>query len=218
MAQKTYKVEFSHNKVFKMETGEFKNYSRTTKMFFNDSALLYYGIPNGSKKDKYGNKEIVGENLIHHGIFYTKNDNALYDEIAWPENTNVLLKRAFKDSLNWVFTEQYKSICNYKCKMAYAVSNLDTIMVWYNSELGTNFGPFYFCGLPGVVLEVVDQTNTTHIYAKKIEETSQVLVFPKKNNGIITNNEFFESNKSKQGNTFRKITNITIKKKPRTFY
>jgi GLPGLI family protein len=217
IAQKTYKVEFSHNRVHDVPFKGLQNYEHKAKLFFNDTSMLYYLVPYNKKSDKYAKSDIVGENLIHHGIYYSKNDNALYDEIAWPENTNVLLKREFKDSLNWIFTEQYKSICNYQCKMAYAVSNLDTIMVWYNENLGKNIGPSYFVGLPGIVLEVIDQRYAMHYYAKKVEETSQILVFPKNNNGILTSKAELDHYKQKEGNFFiKKRTNITVKES-RTF-
>jgi GLPGLI family protein len=135
-------------------------------------------IPNDRKKDKFENSIVMGDKLIHHGLIYNSRTNEILNEVAWPKDKYFVIVDT-PWHFNWVFKSQTKNILNYTCSLAYSVNETnDTTMVWYTPDLNKGFGPTIFFGLPGLVLEVFDQYNSSHYLAEKIELTSVTLMLP----------------------------------------
>jgi GLPGLI family protein len=179
-AQNTYRINYSHVKYFadsstKKGVSDFK---WSARLVYNDSISFYYMIPNGSKKDKFKNYPVIGDKLIHHGLIYNSRTNEMLNEVAWPKGRYFVIVDSPRH-FNWEFKNQTKNILSYACSLAYSVNETnDTTMVWYDPELDKGFGPTIFFGLPGLVLEVFDQQNSSHYMAEKIELTSLTLVLP----------------------------------------
>ena len=148
------------------------------RLVYNDSLSFFYLIPLNKKKDKLAKFSILGDKLIHHGVMYDKKKNEILNEVTFHENNYFVIVDSPKRA-GWVLTEQSKNILGYACKLAYRIDEgNDTTMVWYTGEVGTGFGPSYYFGLPGIVLEALDQRFNLLIVAKKIEPTSVTLVLP----------------------------------------
>lgn len=149
----------------------------TSKLIFNDSASLYYFVPLDSR-DKNRKKTVLGDKLIHHALFYSKNNDELLNEVAWPKENYFIVIDSPK-TYNWVFNGNTKKVCGYDCNLAFSVDKKnDTTLVWYSTQVGKLFGPNYYFGLPGVVLEVFDQKNAIHLSAIKIENKNITLLKP----------------------------------------
>lgn len=179
-AQNTYRISFIQEKYFadESEKSGVRNFTFEGRLIFNDSISFYYMIPNGSKKDKMEKLSVIGDKLIHHGLMYNSVNKEVLHEVAWPEDKYFVIVDSPK-RYNWIFSDNEKNILGHTCKLAYSVNNSnDTTMVWYATELKKAFGPAVFFGVPGVVLEVFDQSYTSHFVAKKIELTSLTLVLP----------------------------------------
>lgn len=179
-AQNTYRVNYSHVKYFTDSSTKngVSDFKWSGRLIFNDSLSFYYMIPNNSKKDKFKNSSVMGDKLIHHGLIYNSRTNEMLNEVAWPEDKCFVVVDT-PWHFNWVFKSQTKNILDYTCLLAYSVNETnDTTMVWYTPELNKGFGPAIFFGLPGLVLEVFDQNNSSHYVVEKIELTSVILMLP----------------------------------------
>lgn len=180
-AQNNYRINYSNVKYFADPTSKngVSDSKFNARLVYNDSISFYYMLPSGSKKDKFEKKSVIGDKLIHHGLLFNVRTKEAFNEIAWPKGNNFLTKSSPRQ-FNWVFSNNTKSILGHICTLAYSVNAAnDTSMVWYSDELGKGFGPYDFFGLPGIVLEVLDQQNDSHYVAEKIELTSVTLVFPR---------------------------------------
>ena len=181
-AQNTYRVNYSHVKYFADSSSKngVSDFKWRGRLIFNDSLSFYYLVPNYSKKDKFKNSPVMGDKLIHHGLIYNSRTNEMLHEVAWPEGSYFVIVDT-PSHFNWVFKNQTKNILSYICSLAYSVNETnDTTMVWYTPELNKGFGPAIFFGLPGLVLEVFDQYNSSHYVAEKLELTSVTLMLPQK--------------------------------------
>lgn len=170
----------------------------TDRLVFNDSFSLYYRIVDG--KDPL-RKKTVFDKMIHHAVLYSRPDNRLYDEVAWPPGKGKYLVYDTAKNENWVFGDGTKEIAGYTCNQALLVNEKnDSTLVWYTTEIKVPFGPGLFAGFPGLVLEVYNQQGHTHWLATKIEKGNYSVVLPGKAI-ICSRKEYFE----KRGGLGRKI-------------
>lgn len=68
----------------------------------------------------------------------------------------------------WKLENETKKVGNYTCKKAVKDGNLTA---WYSTELPVSDGPYLYCGLPGLILEI--ETPTKQITMQTIELKSQ---------------------------------------------
>ena len=83
---------------------------------------------------------------------------------------------------DWKLTGNQKMILNYPCQEATRVDKDKKITAWFTPAIPVSSGPSSYCGLPGLVLEVIindgDQTVTaTSVTFEKVD--ASVLVKPK---------------------------------------
>ena len=177
-AQKTYSIHYSQSWQSSISiNGQYQKYEFRSRLVYNDTLSFYYQIPPDSK-DKFKNDAVLGDKLIHHGLIYSRNSDEVLEEVAWPKKNYFVIVDTPR-TYNWVFNRQQKEILGYHCNLAYSVSGTnDTTLVWYTNELGVVFGPSFYFGLPGIVLEVFEQQYGRHYLATKIEQASVTLVLP----------------------------------------
>lgn len=71
-----------------------------------------------------------------------------------------LLKDTLKD-YNWKFTEESKEICGYKANKGISeIGDSIKIEAWYSPEIKIKNGPSFYQGLPGLILEIAETSNT----------------------------------------------------------
>lgn len=78
--------------------------------------------------------------------------------------------RIKEDSLayNWIFTDSTKIIGKFQCKLAKKSFRGRNYFVWYTEDIPTNFGPWKFTNLGGLVIEAYDETKSFTMTALKI--------------------------------------------------
>lgn len=62
--------------------------------------------------------------------------------------------------MNWKLEDDEKQINDFICKKAILSFRGRDYIAWYNPKIPVPFGPWKFIGLPGLVLEISDITNT----------------------------------------------------------
>ena len=78
------------------------------------------------------------------------------------------------DCFIWQITSEIDTIHNYVCQKAICDFGGRTWEAWFTSELPFSDGPYKFCGLPGLILNIADTQNHYSWKILSIEEPSEV--------------------------------------------
>jgi len=105
------------------------------------------------------------------------------------------------NNFEWIITTNQKSILGYNCFKATYQKERMTIDAWFAPELPFNFGPKGYHGLPGLILEVVQNSKLAYI-ASSITEDSEVWVL-KPTTGKQISREEYESRISEAAKAFK---------------
>jgi len=114
--------------------------------FINDTIRMLF-------KSKIVDKETINTVGVTKNIVY-KN---LQTHILINELTYISENYSIKDNLpdyNWKITNETKSINGVKVKKALGSFDNNTIIAWYSKSIPVNDGPYYYYGLPGLILEL----------------------------------------------------------------
>ncbi|CDF81158.1 conserved hypothetical protein [Formosa agariphila KMM 3901] len=82
-----------------------------------------------------------------------------------------------KPNMAWQLTNEEKQLDNLKVKKATLSFRGRNYTAWYCEEYPVQFGPWKFHGLPGLILEISDETKMYHWVATRIKkiETPEVI-------------------------------------------
>lgn len=80
------------------------------------------------------------------------------------------------DSFNWQITTETDTIHNYVCQKAICDFGGRTWEAWFTLELPFCDGPYKFCGLPGLILNIADTQNHYSWKFLSIEKPSEVMM------------------------------------------
>lgn len=70
--------------------------------------------------------------------------------------------------INWVTNQDNKILNGYRCQKATGELGGRNYVVWFATELPYKYGPWKLCGLPGLILEARDLTNSISFELNKI--------------------------------------------------
>lgn len=77
---------------------------------------------------------------------------------------------------NWTLTKKTKKIGSFTCYLATTNFRGRSYNVWYTKELSFSDGPWKFNGLPGLILEVIDEKMEYQFLFKSIELPTSKIV------------------------------------------
>lgn len=153
------------------------------EFFSNEKSSLYLGVENTD------NFLIVGEQTIDffsQKYYCNKNEmNNILVRNSVANNETIYIDDAL---INWVKTEEIKSIGSFICKKASCFFRGVEYVAWYTEQINVPFGPWKFRGLNGMILEVYDVEKNYHITTKTIE-ISEDANFKKQINKIFKKNK-----------------------------
>jgi GLPGLI family protein len=103
-------------------------------------------------------------------------DTSTFIEQKTAFNQLYLIEETF-NPFNWKLLNESKTILGYNCYRATTNNGLDntTIEAWYAPELPYQFGPKGYHGLPGLILEII-QNKKLHFTATEINWSDDVFV------------------------------------------
>ncbi|WP_405563615.1 GLPGLI family protein [Polaribacter sp. Asnod6-C07] len=99
------------------------------------------------------------------------------------------------DFQKWELTQNFRIINGYKCYLAKSETigeNKKTILAWYTNDIPTTFGPMFYSGLPGLILELDDGTLSYKAKKIKLNNKKKILIEEKGNGISITREEFLK--------------------------
>ncbi len=129
-------------------------------------------------------------------------------------STSYVIQEKIND-FNWELINETKKINNLPCYKAVSSFRGRNYIAWYCPEIPVNLGPWKFSGLPGIILDIYDDTNTFRWTAKTVE-------FPVKDKSIInpfkdrTPTSLYKYVKA-QENYFNEKEKMRISKLPKGF-
>jgi len=131
------------------------------------SSLKYVLVFSGAesyfaKEKKIEQKKSFTEVLSGKGSYYTnlKNRKVFHSVDSFGEN--FIINTPFR---KWKLTQESKMIGKHKCYKAITVKEVHTrsgivkknIIAWYTTSISVNFGLKDFSGLPGLIIELIDE-------------------------------------------------------------
>lgn len=80
------------------------------------------------------------------------------------------------DSFNWQIIAETDTISNYICQKAMCDFGGRTWVAWFTTEIPISDGPYKFCGLPGLILNISDTESHYSFEFVSIEEPSELMM------------------------------------------
>jgi GLPGLI family protein len=142
---------------------------KTELVYSNDKAVFTYSkIEEDSETTDDDIINIKKADSVPHIIYNDAREKKLYNyscifslkEHDWVEEKT--------PNFNWVLIDETKKIGNMQCSKALCTFRGRNYTAWYSTEIKSYFGPWKFCGLPGLILEVTDNENKVSFFVKKI--------------------------------------------------
>ncbi len=99
-------------------------------------------------------------------IFYKKAQNVFLET-----NTIGLDRFVIRDDGNkieWKLTDSVKQILGYNCQQATTYYKCRNWVVWFAKDIPSSFGPWKLHGLPGLILEAIDEKQQIHFIASDV--------------------------------------------------
>ena len=158
------------------------------------------------EQDNKSLDNIVKDYNIKRGLKFYRNLDSLnvsYYIGIIPGNTMTDLY-AFKDILpviDWKLFSEEKEILGFRCKKAQANFRGRKYTAWYTIEVPISLGPWKAYGLPGLILELLDDKSQFNYTAIKLIQNSD-LVIPK---SIL---EFINDLNSAKTRTYKEYVNL----------
>lgn len=88
--------------------------------------------------------------------------------------------------LLWKLTSEFKTILNHKVQKATVSYGGRKWMAWFAQDIPFQDGPYKFYGLPGLILELEDDTKSHQYLIKGIKDNQEEFIYPKLNNYKIS--------------------------------
>ncbi|WP_438710586.1 GLPGLI family protein [Aquimarina muelleri] len=149
-----YKLYFSINKSFYEKVGDAKR------------------MKSGTDEEAVGpNGEIISSKVIKSGLpqpyYYT---NVSTNELIFRESIvgKLYVVKDSIESIPWQLHAEHKKIGIYSCQKATAKYRGREYTAWFTSEIPISHGPWKLRGLPGLILEVTEETGKFEFRAIKI--------------------------------------------------
>lgn len=179
------------------------NYSiKLAEDALNFPAILTFN-GNNSKfqyKNHKNNQWVRDEGEGFFQVIYTDNIGEL---VIKQENKKHLIIRSFcqkkpyilndEVQISWKITKETRLIEGLFCKKATANFRGREYYAWYCPEINTNVGPWKFNGLPGLILEVYDESNNVQIKLQSIKLQNNIELTVNNLEGkLISQSEFIK--------------------------
>lgn len=172
-----------------------KTNSMKFELKFTNSESLFQKEPKMKKDNDYGYE--LAETIYGGKNIYYANSNT-GEKITNKEvyEAVYLVKGNMKD-VKWTLTNQRKKIGNYSCLKA--TTTLKTknskgifykeVTAWYAPEIPVSFGPKDYCGLPGLILELIEGNIFYSTYKLILNPKEKIEIHKPKKGKIITQEE-----------------------------
>lgn len=170
----------------------FLNIKENTSTFFSEAPYLADSIIASDQKlgrkvnfkalpgdllSCYIKKDISSKKIIYYSDEFDEH------EYKYEENPDFKWEIAKKENKEILGFKVYAASTNYAGRKYYA---------YFTTELPIQDGPYKFCGLPGLILEIFDEKNDHHFLATGISKENKISI-----DDYITKRKYIETSKEK---------------------
>jgi GLPGLI family protein len=135
--------------------------------------------------------------------FYTNSitKKLIFRDFIFVENAfNPVIVEENIPEFNWQLTDGVKKVNNFTCNSAKLKFRGRNYIAWYTLDIPTNFGPWKFYGLPGLITEITSDDNKISFILKEIKTQTNFEIKTPSNGKNITLKEYitFKNNAVKE--------------------
>lgn len=175
------------------------------KLNFKNDESYYYNIPDLKQEGVY-----VGSRA---GVtpYYTSNSTDTIIEMSRALG-NIALQ-----PIEWEITNKTKKIGNYTCRQAKTTEKhysrqgnyyYKNVVAWFTPEIPISFGPKYYKGLPGLILQIEDKEYTLTAIKINLNPSEDIKIKRlEKNDKVITQEESFNRIKEMEDDRKKNVSN-----------
>lgn len=175
----TGKITYSSIFNFTGNVNEFKS-----DLYFNKNISFYQKQMEAGNKSSREQRSSESEDGRTVEINITVGSDSIGDIYRYDlRNPNIVVTRnaifennkpnyfVFNESTNtkWQLHEEYKEVSGYPSQKASTTFRGRNYEAWFTSEIPLSFGPWKFNGLPGLILEIYDQTGQVYFGVEHIQ-------------------------------------------------
>ncbi|MDO5665909.1 MAG: GLPGLI family protein [Bacteroidia bacterium] len=156
--------------------------------YFSYQVDSLYEMPNGDKIwTEIFEKELKKEGLKARNFPRKRMKTYVYKKYPKGKMTVTdgfsLQDYIYKDELNaqnWQFIDSTKTVLDYSCQMSVCDFRGRQWTAWFAPDIPVSDGPWKFCGLPGLILEVYDRGSQYHFTAIGLQKAeNEPIIFSK---------------------------------------
>ncbi|MDG2194214.1 MAG: GLPGLI family protein [Polaribacter sp.] len=95
----------------------------------------------------------------------------------------------------WIISNDFKNIGKFKCRKAETTFRGRNYIAWFTESIQTTFAPWKLSGLPGLIVEVSDTTNSIQFYLIEYKNEIFYKIINPRGKNMITLKEYVTLNK-----------------------
>ena len=175
-----YKVKVDY--VMQLNFFGYTSYNAILHYNTTRSLFEYKEAPSADLETKKESEKINGDSLSFH--IEISDTTSCYIRCDKVKNEIFEFARGFKKnefyyiledmpSVEWTITDETKKISNHNCNLATCSFRDRNYSAWFASDIQTSFGPLKLNGLPGLILELSDDTKEVVLYVKSISNENK---------------------------------------------
>lgn len=166
---------FTNNNIFTQTKG--------ILVFDNSTSTYQSCLKNSinSNPEQKGSTILIGGNPVDvfHVYDWKREELNTYDSL---EDEDVIQVTESVPNFNWdISSKEKKQIGNYNCNKATSQFRGRNYTAWYTLEIPCKSGPWKFSGLPGLIVDIADDTQTYQWSLKKIVYPTDLVLNPPRN-------------------------------------
>lgn len=145
--------------------------SKTVLIFDNQKSYFeWFTTKTGIQQENNGTKNYFSntDKSINVPFFMLKDliKDEFYTQLINSDKT-YLIKQEL-NLLEWKILDEHKNIDKFRCQKAKVKFKGRNYIGWFTEDIPVPYGPAYFHGLPGLILEVYEEDYFVHFIAKNI--------------------------------------------------
>lgn len=139
-----------------------KSIFRTVLRKSSDSMISKTGLGLGYNADPF------------YELYFVKdlNNSVFKKPIVLPINRDKFFVKIY-DKLDWKILQETTTISNYNCQKAEVKYGDRIWTAWFTKDISIQEGPYYFYGLPGLILRIEDSNKNFIFYATEIKKLAE---------------------------------------------
>ncbi|WP_158250432.1 GLPGLI family protein [Aquimarina sp. I32.4] len=174
-AQKELTAIVEYNRIINNTAGT--SYATLYRLYCDTQSSFYerigeaHRVTNKKQEGAELHGEMITERVIKSGLphdyYYT---NVKSGDIIFREAIvrNLFIVQDYIESISWQLHSENKKIGKYNCQKATTKYRGRKYTAWFTSEIPISHGPWKLRGLPGLILEVTEETGKYEFHATKI--------------------------------------------------